>query len=358
MSANTTCEFACGYESGDLLEWGWHNSVTPPGGILTTPVPSPPSGVTVGTYCAEYGGAGDIRWITAMPAGAMGWLWRPKTNPTIISGVPAHIFAIDNGALAGLVVGWDTNKKLVVTDMNFGAETVYATSANAYDATSPAWYYLVFRWDKEHGNYWLRVYEDTTSWVVKETLHFKTGVFQAQSVIALRVGQLAGTTSSAWYADNWYLMRRGGLWPPPNPNFASGTVTDVSGNSTLWVYQSVAAYSPVVTLNANIDATQTTLVYTSTGDPILVGHVIQVSGGERMHVGAVNTTTNTPPGLTRGYEGTTATTHTAGATIERVGIDDAATEQQHIDEMSPNDSDYLKVTPLTTSAIQYFNLTN
>jgi len=76
----------------------------------------------------------------------------------------------------------------------------------------------------------------------------------------------------------------------------------------------VGAYSPVVTLNTALpDGVGTSVVYTSAGDPILVGHYILIDS-EAMLVSAVNTATNTLT-VSRGALSTTATSHLAGVAI-------------------------------------------
>lgn len=79
-----------------------------------------------------------------------------------------------------------------------------------------------------------------------------------------------------------------------------------------------AAYSPTVTLTTTINATETGLAYTSTGDPIFAGDII-VIGTERILVQSINDTTNGMDCI-RGVQGTTAAGHTAGAAISRAGV--------------------------------------
>src|SRR3990167_670981 len=67
------------------------------------------------------------------------------------------------------------------------------------------------------------------------------------------------------------------------------------------------AFSPVVTLNGAIDASVTSIVYTSTGDPIAGGDTIIIES-ERIHVRSVVTGTNTLT-VVRGFAGTTAASH-------------------------------------------------
>jgi len=78
------------------------------------------------------------------------------------------------------------------------------------------------------------------------------------------------------------------------------------------------AYSPAVTINdaGGISATDTTVVYASTGDPIVANDVILIES-EKMLVTAVVAATNTLT-ITRGYDGTTAATHADGLAIAMV----------------------------------------
>lgn len=79
------------------------------------------------------------------------------------------------------------------------------------------------------------------------------------------------------------------------------------------------AFSPVVTLNGAINASVTSLVYTSTGDPIVVADVIIIES-ERMFVSAVNTGTNTLT-IVRAFAGTTAATHANATAITQATPD-------------------------------------
>ncbi len=79
------------------------------------------------------------------------------------------------------------------------------------------------------------------------------------------------------------------------------------------------AYSPTVTLASNIDASTTSVPYTSTGDPILDGHCIIIDS-ERMIVTSVNTSTNTLT-VQRGCYRSTAAPHTATAAITQLVVD-------------------------------------
>lgn len=99
---------------------------------------------------------------------------------------------------------------------------------------------------------------------------------------------------------------------------APGTNADYIGLQFCAARQT--AYSPTVTLAANINSTTTTITYTSTGDPITGGDIIYIDS-ERILVGSVDTGTNTLSSCTRGYHGTTAAAHTSGAAIEE-GVPD------------------------------------
>jgi len=76
------------------------------------------------------------------------------------------------------------------------------------------------------------------------------------------------------------------------------------------------AYTPVVTLNGAITAAATSAVYTSAGDPIAVGHVIQMDA-ENMSVTAVDTGTNTLT-ITRGQRSSVAAAHANGVAINQL----------------------------------------
>ena len=84
-----------------------------------------------------------------------------------------------------------------------------------------------------------------------------------------------------------------------------------------------AAYSPVVTLNGAINASVTSLVYTSTGDPISQWDVLLI-GTENLLVTAINTGTNTAT-VARGYAGTTAASHIDTSAITKQGGDTVST---------------------------------
>src|SRR3972149_2208979 len=77
------------------------------------------------------------------------------------------------------------------------------------------------------------------------------------------------------------------------------------------------AYDPAVTLSADITAAAFSLNYTSTGDPIVPFDVIQIDS-EKMVVAWIDQPSNTII-LGRGYGGTTAAAHSAGAAILRAG---------------------------------------
>ena len=77
------------------------------------------------------------------------------------------------------------------------------------------------------------------------------------------------------------------------------------------------AYTPACTLTANIVAGDLGIFYTSTGDPIAKWDIIQIDS-ELMVVIVVGTADNSL-NIGRGYNGTTAAAHTAGAAILRWG---------------------------------------
>ena len=73
------------------------------------------------------------------------------------------------------------------------------------------------------------------------------------------------------------------------------------------------AYDPACTVATDMSAVATAAGYLSTGDPIAKFDIIQIDD-ELILVAAVNTTTNVLT-IGRGYGGTTAAAHTAGAAI-------------------------------------------
>jgi hypothetical protein len=79
------------------------------------------------------------------------------------------------------------------------------------------------------------------------------------------------------------------------------------------------AFSPVVTLNEALDAAETDISYTSTGDPVVAGDVIIIES-ERILITAVDTATNTLTGK-RGYAGTTAASHADTTAVTQANPD-------------------------------------
>ncbi len=78
------------------------------------------------------------------------------------------------------------------------------------------------------------------------------------------------------------------------------------------------AFSPAATLNGAIDAVTTSIIYTSTGDPFIVGISIRIET-EDMIVSAINEATNTLT-VTRGANGTAAAAHATGLAMTRAEI--------------------------------------
>ena len=246
---NQYCEFLCGWQSGDPWEGEYFNDDV--GGNNTSMsiatlgaggVPSAPAAIAMGTYCvlvnkpAGHGGTDTSAYVnlSAHKAGSIGFMFYPKTNPTIDD---IHIGpGIDDGSLNGFGVFWGTDKKLRIK--NYVGTTIAGPTVNTFDATAPAWYWIAMKWDNVSEFAAVQVWDSSRALITTGGYADAIGahvyqVLNFSALTSLRWGDTWDDGAAEYWMGNVYLQK-GGSWAPIAPNFGTRVPTSLNLNNTGW----------------------------------------------------------------------------------------------------------------------------
>ena len=378
VAAISECTIACGWESGSPVEFGYHvNTLVPSGWSVITP-PSIPTGYNMGSYCLKIDNAGGNGGNSALqlngPLGrlaqGMGIMSYPLTNPTSGQFI---VFGYRSQSGGGYAIIWNAaDKKLYIVDLSTGA-TLAGPSTVALDAAAPKWYWLATRYNYAGGigniDIYVDIYEVTNgpTRTYKESLYANTfGAAPGDAeAIYLHVGPNYGLTHGVGGAialDNLYGVAGGGYMPPIAPDFKAGTTAAYAVNAGTGTISTVG--TAVTGSGTNFDPEIT--VVGNSGDYIKLTSGPQSGEIRRVTARASDTACTLASGFSANQgAGTTFSIIKCGGAylndtrwVTDAGVEDPENEWNRLDEVPPNDADYVKPSVTTSTLYQGYEATD
>lgn len=236
--------FACGWETGSVLEANHRDGAAPVSVPACFSVVAAAGTLMQGSYMLEI----DY----SATAGSMSRSLTESGSPTTpAKGLGFDIEFVTNGANAdNIIIGIDNNnlsgfflrrrvsdQKLEVS--SYDGVTVAFTSANAYTSGE---YHIQIR--AETGAMFMRIYDSTLS-LVEDLSASVTGLVTG-SLETLRIGQVAGAPTAGKYnLDNVYVIKTV-AWPPLHPTFEAHSVNadSVDDATNIWAGDTGANATP------------------------------------------------------------------------------------------------------------------
>jgi hypothetical protein len=243
LGSNVNWTFISQLGSGSPAELNSAGTTAPGAAFSCIAPPSPPSFVAMGSYCLKNdrsAGSGHSLYRQTLgqaAAGAIGFMFRPDTNPT--TGI--HLLhGFDDGSLNGKAVGWRGSDLAIVTmDYLNNVELVtsaIADTAEVYEGKTNPWYVLLLRWDKAGGRYGLQVWKEDSNSSTFNLIDEEWGTLTSVGTSSYaRTGNLAGSADGKSVIGNIRELGGGGYWGPVVVNMATGVPITKVTNSTLTV---------------------------------------------------------------------------------------------------------------------------
>lgn len=248
MTAGAEIVHGCGWEH--THEFGRHDTSESLSKMSIVTLPAHfPAGVTMPNQCLLYddtaGGGGDSDFWP-IPSGqapiyGLSDYWSPHIDPTIVGGVSAMHYSVDNGSLGGVAMAVNASKNLALCAQ--GAATVYGAGSTVYNASDAKFYKRVFMWGYDGNKARLVVYgfDGAGNRIATpvETIEIDNAAVANMlgSTPHVRYGQLAGTSNAAWHSAGPMVTNTQYISPPLDDNWVQFFPTAGPGadNSTKWV---------------------------------------------------------------------------------------------------------------------------